>query len=272
MFSKSSKTRPTEETLPRKCSLTSKTPWRPARQRRRNTFRQRRAARRKCGSRLSLPDRLRGRRDETRPGSNPWTGRCEQLTKGCCGTPSQLAAGNGPTPLVPGDRYEEPSQGAHAASAAGANTGTRTLRREGTGGQRRKREDLEGDTSPWETRATHRWKRRDVATDSSVEQGLEVGRSPGGHLTLGPGNGTHGRAPRTPAPGRVRTLLLRQGRPAPHGFGTISAMWGSASADRSLVETPDRVLRLRFHFGGTRARLGLGCRTAVHPALSGSGR
>jgi len=38
-----------------------------------------------------------------------------------------------------------------------------------------------------------RWKRRDVTTDSSVEQGLEVGRSPGGQLTAEPGNGQRGR-------------------------------------------------------------------------------
>jgi hypothetical protein len=37
--------------------------------------------------------------------------------------------------------------------------------------------DLEGDRSPWETRAMDRWQRRFLATDSSAEQGLEVGRS-----------------------------------------------------------------------------------------------
>jgi hypothetical protein len=83
-----------------------------------------------------------------------------------------------------------------------------------------------------------RWKRRFIATDSSVEQGLEVGRSPGGHLTLEPGNGGHGRTPRTPARERVRTLLLRQVRPAPLDSRFLSVMWGSASADRSLVEIP----------------------------------
>jgi hypothetical protein len=49
-------------------------------------------------------------------------------------------------------------------------------------------------------------------------------------------------------------------------------MWGSASADRSLIETQDTVLWLRLHLGGDASRLGLGCWTAVHPALSGSGR
>jgi hypothetical protein len=49
-------------------------------------------------------------------------------------------------------------------------------------------------------------------------------------------------------------------------------MWGSASADRSINGTQGTVLRLRAHFGGNGARLGLGCRTAVHPALYDSGR
>jgi hypothetical protein len=49
-------------------------------------------------------------------------------------------------------------------------------------------------------------------------------------------------------------------------------MWGSASADRSLIETQDTVLWLRLHLGGDASRLGLGCWTAVHPALSGSVR
>jgi hypothetical protein len=88
-------------------------------------------------SQLSLPDRLRGQRDETRPGSDPWTGRRDQPKKGCRGPPSQFAAGNGPKPLAPGDRYGEPSQGTPRASARRVNTGTRTLWRRGTGGRRR---------------------------------------------------------------------------------------------------------------------------------------
>jgi len=35
-------------------------------------------------------------------------------------------------------------------------------------------EDLEGDQSPWEERAINRWKRRRIATDSSVEKSLEI--------------------------------------------------------------------------------------------------
>jgi hypothetical protein len=38
------------------------------------------------GSQLSLPDRLPGRRDETRAVSNHHSGRREQPRKGCCGT------------------------------------------------------------------------------------------------------------------------------------------------------------------------------------------
>jgi hypothetical protein len=50
-------------------------------------------------------------------------------------------------------------------------------------------EDLEGEQSPWETRAMHSWKRRCVATDSSVEKCLEVSGSTRTALTATPGNG-----------------------------------------------------------------------------------
>jgi hypothetical protein len=121
---------------------------------------------------------------------------------------------------------------------------------EGNRGTAAGREDLEGETSPWETRAAHRWQRRHVATDSSAEQGLEVGRSPGGRSPLEPGNGNHRRAPRTPAHERVETLLLRQGRPAPLEPWSLSRMWGSASADRSLFEIQGTVLAPGSHLGG----------------------
>ena len=49
-------------------------------------------------------------------------------------------------------------------------------------------EDLEGEPSPWETRATHRWKRRWVATDSSAEKSPEVSCSTGAALTMSSGN------------------------------------------------------------------------------------
>jgi len=61
----------------------------------------------------------------------------------------------------------------------GTSTGTWKLRRSGPGWDHGgDAMDLEGDTSPWETRAMDRWQRRFLATDSSAEQGLEVGRSP----------------------------------------------------------------------------------------------
>jgi hypothetical protein len=53
----------------------------------------------------------------------------------------------------------------------------------------RMRKDLEGEPSPWETRATCRWKRRWVATDSSAEQSPEVNCLTEAVLTAASGNG-----------------------------------------------------------------------------------
>jgi len=86
-------------------------------------------------------------------------------------------------------------------------------------------EDLEGEPSPWETRAAHRWKRRWVATDSSAEQGPEVNCSTGAALTEAFGNGRH-----------RRRHLLRCGRGVgSHGFGRrgspgLARSVGSSSA------------------------------------------
>jgi hypothetical protein len=52
----------------------------------------------------------------------------------------------------------------------------RPLRRH-HGCEERAKEDLEGEQSPWKDRAFHRWQQGWNATDSSAEQGLEVGRS-----------------------------------------------------------------------------------------------
>jgi hypothetical protein len=84
-------------------------------------------------------------------------------------------------------------------------TSVRRPEGDGSGGER----NLEGEQSPWETRAMPRRQRRDVATDSSAEQGLEVGRSPGGQLTAKPGNGQRGR----------RHELRRAGGYGPTHFG-----------------------------------------------------
>jgi hypothetical protein len=54
--------------------------------------------------------------------------------------------------------------------------------------------DLEGERSPWKERAIIRWKRLVVATDSSVEKGLEIGASAGTELNSSPGNGRWGSA------------------------------------------------------------------------------
>lgn len=53
--------------------------------------------------------------------------------------------------------------------------------------------DLEGEQSPWEERATRRWQRRWVATDSSTEQRPEVGCSAGAAPKADGGNGIHPR-------------------------------------------------------------------------------
>jgi hypothetical protein len=61
-------------------------------------------------------------------------------------------------------------------------------------GRERMTKDLEGEQSPWEERATRRWKRRWVATDSSTEQCPEVGCSAGAAPKADAGNGIHPRS------------------------------------------------------------------------------
>jgi hypothetical protein len=223
-------------------------------------------------SQLSLPDRLRGQHFRNRTGAIPQRPEASNPRRDAAEPPCGSPQDNGPTHRAPGDRREVLAQETARASARTATTGNPTLRRKATGDQQRKREDLEGETSPWETRAVDCWQRQYAATDSSVEQGLEDGLSPGGRPPLVPGNGSLGRTPRTPARERVRTTRLRSRRPAPFESWTTSVMWGSASADRSLTKTRTRSSRLRSHLGGTRARFGLGCRTATSVALFGSGR
>jgi hypothetical protein len=58
-------------------------------------------------------------------------------------------------------------------------------------GRERMTKDLEGEQSPWEERATRRWQRRWVATDSSTEQCPEVGCSAGAAPKADAGNGIH---------------------------------------------------------------------------------
>ena len=52
---------------------------------------------------------------------------------------------------------------------------------------------LEGERSPWEERAVFRWKRRGIATDSSVEKSPGIDMSAAAALTGPPGNGWDGR-------------------------------------------------------------------------------
>jgi hypothetical protein len=224
-------------------------------------------------SRLSLPDRLRGRRDETRPESNPRTGRREQPSKGCCGThPHDSLWGHGPTHPPSGDRRREPSQEGPRASARGNLHRTRALRRMVSGGQQRMREDLEGEKAHGRHERPIAGNGGEVATDSSAEQGLEVGRSPGGQLTAR----TWKRVLRKVAENSGAREETEAGASAP-----------AHRASRSLALLVDVGVR----FGGSEhptdpgqgppapgpprwdgASLGLGCWTAARSALSGSGR
>lgn len=65
--------------------------------------------------------------------------------------------------------------------------------RTGATGMERRQLDLEGERSPWKERAHQCWQRRWDATDSSVEEGLEVGPSARSALTALAGNGLRGR-------------------------------------------------------------------------------
>jgi hypothetical protein len=136
--------------------------------------------------------------------------RNAQATKGCRGTSSRLAVRTGPILVFPGDRRREAAQGGFRTSVRSSSTGIDELRLAGAGGRRRGRKDLEGEPSPWETRAMDHWKRWHVATDSSAEQGLEVGRSHGGCRTPNPATG-EARDTDTPMRGRGEVVQLRQG-------------------------------------------------------------
>lgn len=81
-------------------------------------------------------------------------------------------------------------------TASKGETGTSLLappsfRREA--GESGRRMYLEGGQSPWEERAIHRWKRRRVATDSSVEKIPGIAMSAGAVLTSTFGYGCRGR-------------------------------------------------------------------------------
>jgi hypothetical protein len=70
------------------------------------------------------------------------------------------------------------------------------------------RGNLEGEQSPWEERAKRRWKRRRIATDSSVEKRPEVGASSGAVLTVPSGNGRCGRCQGDPSACATRSSGL----------------------------------------------------------------
>jgi hypothetical protein len=191
---------------------------------------------RRCGPRLSPLDRLRGRRDETRLWSNPGTGRREQPTKGCRGTPLHNSlCGNGPTHHPPGNRWEAASQGSFRASARErGSTAPRTLRRPqcrgtaaGTRGPRRGYKPM-GDTgdAPLETAG-----RRNGLVSGARPRSRPLPRRA---LTAEPGNGRSGRRHELRRE-EGTDVRFRPPRPAPPQSRPTCAMWGSASADRSIA-------------------------------------
>jgi hypothetical protein len=102
------------------------------------------------------------------------------------------------------------------------------LRSRETEGECGGHEDLEGEPSPWETRARHRWKRRWVATDSSAEKSPEVSCSTRAALTAASGNGRCGRRHMRGCSGRrVQNEPVRR---SAHSTWLVTAR--SASADR----------------------------------------
>jgi hypothetical protein len=80
----------------------------------------------------------------------------------------------------------------------------------GSAGRERGRADLEGEQSPWKERAAGRWKRRQVATDSSVEKCPGVDCSIEAALAAAPGNGRSWEVSSTP----VDTVTTRGARVA----------------------------------------------------------
>jgi len=107
-------------------------------------------------------------------------------------------------------RRESPRRPANQGSRTASSLAARPL--PPRGGRQRKERDLEGEPSPWEERAIHRWKRRRVATDSSVEKGPEIGASAGAVLTSTSGNGRLGRRQVPSAGASVRVGFARHAR------------------------------------------------------------
>jgi hypothetical protein len=109
----------------------------------------------------------------------------------------------------------------------------------------RAKEDLGGEQSPWKDRAVRHWKRRGIATDSSAEQGLEVGHSAveraGASFRK---RMAHRRAKPSPAPRDTSVDLtgVRSEQPAPgsepsHGSGLASV--SRTSADLRIRTNPE---------------------------------
>lgn len=107
------------------------------------------------------------------------------------------------------------------------------------------RGNLEGEQSPWEERATRRWKRRRIATDSSVEKRPEVGASSGAALTVPSGNRRCGRYQSVPSACATRSSGLARPTSRSRAASTrsptpASAEEGAHRASAAVLGRPPR--------------------------------
>jgi hypothetical protein len=142
----------------------------------------------------------------------------------------------------------EPAEGCQQPSFDDSPSGGRLARRSfGSRAHRNDRYgaeavDLEGERSPWKERAHQCWQRRWDATDSSVEEGLEVGPSARSALNALAGNGLRGRCnTRARASRAIPSRSVRRWRRC---AGNDSIRFGGGSVD-DVVEV---------HLGGSELR------------------
>lgn len=144
--------------------------------------------------------------------------------------------------------------GGQSTSQIAESSGSRRSRR------MRRPGDLEGEPSPWEKRATHHWKRRWVATDSSAEQSPEVSCSTRAELTVAPGNGRRRRLQLLACGVGVSSPALAGAAPYPrvlqgHSRGALAATsgWWVSRSERGVGRLAGR---LQGPLGDVEIRLG----------------
>ena len=131
------------------------------------------------------------------------------------------------------------------ASAHGTQPPRRRRRRE-----EREKEDLGGEQSPWKDRAVRHRQRWGDATDSSAEQGLEVGHSETALAGAPHRKRTaHRRVESSPAPRDTSVELKGVRSEQPASGSEPSHGSGLASAERACAD-----LRIRTHPGSARSR------------------